>query len=174
MVYINGYLEATTLVRGLDYRLEPPANVMNALDAEAKPPFLPTSKNFLLISHCTKDQLGLLVLRHPAAHVSVHLVSALRIYPLLHFFEGLSKKQQEKALSDNGIGAADLYIRQHEAFDALVTIGLPKLTPMKLKKSHFYVKRTPEVHVNGPNREKVLFILTMPEDGTHCRIGELL
>ncbi|MCW3097644.1 MAG: hypothetical protein JWL77_3262 [Chthonomonadaceae bacterium] len=174
MVYVNGYLEATTVVRGLDVRLEPSADVMNALDAEAKSQLPSDSKDFLLLSHCTKDQIGLLVLRHPAARVSMHLLSALRIYPMLHFYGTLTKMQQKKALAEQGIGSAELDIRQRDSFDALVATGLPKSAPMNLKKSHFYVKLSSEGRDRGKNREIVSFVLTLSNDDTRCRSGDLL
>lgn len=182
--YRGGYIEAVTVVPGLDLRLEPPADVMNVLDSQVAEKRLPTANELLVLSKTSRDQIGMLVLYHSANRFSNQLFNALRFYPFLHFWGMLSKDQQTRAQSASGLSTLEMNRYQLGAFNFLRSAGLTSTTITKLKKSRFYVQTNspanPAITYGGAlvqnwgkPRQTIVFIATLADDTVSCRIGTL-
>ena len=177
MVFRDGVLMAKTLTPGLDLRLEPPAPVMNSLDAQASSGKFPDKADILVLMECTKPQLVLLHLHHPVRHKTFtgHIMQALRSYPFLQFYKSLKAAQREKAFSESGLSVIDMSITQRAAYVVLIHSGTPRRSParLKLQKSHFYVLPSFYLVPGRPRRDVLDFTVTDPNDGAWCRMGAL-
>jgi hypothetical protein len=106
----SGILCVITLTPGLDLRLEPPAAVINSLDNLAKTGKQPTRADLLILAQCSREELILLLLRHPVVRKTHtgHLTQAVRVYPFLRLYGLLTEEQRAQAQSEDGLSLARL------------------------------------------------------------------
>ena len=177
MAFRDGSLMVGTLTSGLDLRLEPPTPVMNFLDAQTTSGKLPDVADFLAMTECTRSQLALLALRHPARYKinAVCVVQAYRHFPFLQFYHSLNPSQRVKALSEDGLSGLSMTATQRIGYASLIS-SQTKRKSVALRnpqKYRFYVGSYSFQPKGFPKRIGLRFALTDPNDARWCCIGLL-